>query len=166
MTHNQSCLSHVFVICVKCSFVCSLWNRCCPEGSIFSSKSSQKWDWPFQRALTQPHSSTKPGFWTFMLKIVWIVLFIFGLEHTVLIYSNNDLKYIFIWTQHTTFPLCDDPSKMLPSPDMLKTPLNKVNIRLLFWTKKNLSDICTCSSVLQPFLFFIRMGLVFPGGLR
>ncbi len=141
--------SQDFVMCAECSFALSCWNmhgrpwkRCLLEGSILCSKismyfsalmvPSQKCKLPLPRALTQPHTMTDPGFWL-LLVTVWMILFFFGPEHTASIPLKKYLKYWFIWPQYT-FPLCDGPSQMPPSPEKSTALLDTVNIGLPFGT--------------------------------
>ncbi len=119
------------------------WKRCLLEGSILCSKismyfsalmvPSQKCKLPLPRALTQPHTMTDPGFWTCCWVTVWMILFFFGPEHTASIPPKKYLKYWFIWPQYT-FPLCDGPSQMPPSPEKSTALLDIVNIGLPFGT--------------------------------
>ncbi len=142
--------SQDFVMCAECGFALSCWNmhgrpwkRCLLEGSILCSKismyfsalmvPSQKCKLPLPRALTQPHTMTDPGFWTCLLVTVWMILFFFGPEHTASIPPKKYLKYWFIWPQYT-FPLCDGPSQMPPSPEKSTALLDTVNIGLPFGT--------------------------------
>ncbi len=142
--------SQDFVMCAECGFALSCWNmhgrpwkRCLLEGSILCSKismyfsalmvPSQKCKLPLPRALTQPHTMTDPGFWTCCWVTVWMILFFFGPEHTASIPPKKYLKYWFIWPQHT-FPLCDGPSQMPPSPEKSTALLDTVNIGLPFGT--------------------------------
>ncbi len=140
--------SQDFVMCAECGFALSCWNmhgrpwkRCLLEGSILCSKismyfsalmvPSQKCKLPLPRALTQPHTMT----WLLdlLLVTVWMILFFFGPEHTASIPPKKYLKYWFIWPQYT-FPLCDGPSQMPPSPEKSMTLLDTVNIGLPFGT--------------------------------
>ncbi len=136
--------SQDFVMCAECGFALSCWNmhgrpwkRCLLEGSILCSKismyfsalmvPSQKCKLPLPRALTQP--------WLLdlLLVTVWMILFFFGPEHTASIPPKKYLKYWFIWPQYT-FPLCDGPSQMPPSPEKSTALLDTVNIGLPFGT--------------------------------
>ncbi len=138
------------VMCAECGFALSCWNmhgrpwkRCLLEGSILCSKismyfsalmvPSQKCKLPLPRALTQPHTMTGPGFWACCWVPVWMILFFFGPEHTASIPPQKYLKYWFIWPQYT-FPLCDGPSQMPPSPEKSTALLDTVNIGLPFGT--------------------------------
>ncbi len=142
--------SQDFVMCAECGFALSCWNmhgrpwkRCLLEGSILCSKismyfsalmvPSQKCKLPLPRALTQPHTMTGPWLLDLLLVTVWMILFFFGPEHTASIPPKKYLKYWFIWPQYT-FPLCDGPSQMPPSPEKSTALLDTVNIGLPFGT--------------------------------
>ncbi len=142
--------SQDFVMCAECGFALSCWNmhgrpwkRCLLEGSILCSKismyfsalmvPSHKCKLPLPRALTQPHTSDRPWLLDLLLVTVWMILFFFGPEHTASIPPKEYLKYWFIWPQYT-FPLCDGPSQMPPSPEKSTALLDTVNIGLPFGT--------------------------------
>ncbi len=104
--------SQDFVMCAECGFALSCWNmhgrpwkRCLLEGSILCSK----------------------------ISMYSMILFFFGPEHTASIPPKKYLKYWFIWPQYT-FPLCDGPSQMPPSPEKSTALLDTVNIGLPFGT--------------------------------
>ncbi len=75
----------------------------------------------------------RPWLLDLLLVTVWMILFFFGPEHTASIPSKKYLKYWFIWPQYT-FPLCDGPSQMPPSPEKSTALLDTVNIGLHFGT--------------------------------
>ncbi len=142
--------SQDFVMCAECGFALSCWNmhgrpwkRCLLEGSILCSKismyfsalmvPSQKCKLPLPRALTQPPYHDRPWLLDLLLVTVWMILFFFGPEHTASIPPKKYLKYWFIWPQYT-FPLCDGPSQMPPSPEKSTPLLDTVNIGLPFGT--------------------------------
>ncbi len=141
--------SQDFVMCAECGFALSCWNmhgrpwkRCLLEGSILCSKismyfsalmvPSQKCKLPLPRALTTPYHD-RPWLLDLLLVTVWMILFFFGPEHTASIPPKKYLKYWFIWPQYT-FPLCDGPSQMPPSPEKSTALLDTVNIGLPFGT--------------------------------
>ncbi len=144
--------SQDFVMCAECGFALSCWNmhgrpwkRCLLEGSILCSKismyfsalmvPSQKCKLPLPRALTQQFAKghDRPWLLDLLLVTVWMILFFFGPEHTASIPPKKYLKYWFIWPQYT-FPLCDGPSQMPPSPEKSTVLLDTVNIGLPFGT--------------------------------
>ncbi len=141
--------SQDFVMCAECGFALSWWNmhghpwkRCLLEGSILCSKISM-----YFSALMVHHRSASylcQGHWhnpyhdrawllDLLLVTVWMILFFFGPEHTASIPPKKYLKYWFIWPQYT-FPLCDGPSQMPPSPEKSTALLDTVNIGLPFGT--------------------------------
>ncbi len=67
----------------------------------------------------------RPWLLDLLLVTVWMILFFFGLEHTASIPPKKYLKYWFIWPQYT-FPLCDGPSQMPPSPEKSTALLDTV----------------------------------------
>ncbi len=75
----------------------------------------------------------RPWLLDLLLVTVWMILFFFGPEHTASIPPKKYLKYWFIWPQYT-FPLCDGPSQMPPSPEKSTALLDTVNIWLPFGT--------------------------------
>ncbi len=75
----------------------------------------------------------RPWLLDLLLVTVWMILFFFGPEHTASIPPKKYLKYWFIWPQYT-FPLCDGPSQMPPSPEKSTALLDTVNIGLPFGT--------------------------------
>ncbi len=75
----------------------------------------------------------RPWLLDLLLVTVWMILFFFGPEHTASIPPKKYLKYWFIWPQNT-FPLCDGPSQMPPSPEKSTALLDTVNIGLPFGT--------------------------------
>ncbi len=75
----------------------------------------------------------RPWLLDLLLVTVWMILFFFGPEHTASIPPKKYLKYWFIWPQYT-FPLCDGPSQMPPSPEKSTVLLDTVNIGLPFGT--------------------------------
>ncbi len=104
--------SQDFVMCAECGFALSCWNmhgrpwkRCLLEGSILCSK----------------------------ISMYFSVLMVPSHQHTVSIPPKKYLKYWFIWPQYT-FPLCDGPSQMPPSPEKSTALLDTVNIGLPFGT--------------------------------
>ncbi len=137
--------SQDFVMCAECGFALSCWNmhgrpwkRCLLEGSILCSKISM-----YFSALMVPSKKCKgtdttpyhdrPWLLDLLLVTVWMILFFFGPEHTASIPPKKYLKYWFIWPQYT-FPLCDGPSQMPPSPEKSTALLDTVNIGLPFGT--------------------------------
>ncbi len=142
--------SQDFVMCAECGFALSCWNmhgrpwkRCLLEGSILCSKismyfsalvvPSQKCKLPLPRALNTTPYHDRPWLLDLLLVTVWMILFFFGPEHTASIPPKKYLKYWFIWPQYT-FPLCDGPSQMPPSPEKSTALLDTVNIGLPFGT--------------------------------
>ncbi len=75
----------------------------------------------------------RPWLLDLLLVTVWMILFFFGPEHTASIPPQKYLKYWFIWPQYT-FPLCDGPSQIPPSPEKSTALLDTVNIGLPFGT--------------------------------
>ncbi len=137
------------VMCAECGFTLSCWNmhgrpwkRCLLEGSILCSKismyfsalmvPSQKCKLPLPRALTQPHTMTDPGFGLVAGNSLDDPFLLWSGAHGVHS-SQKYLKYWFIWPQYT-FPLCDGPSQMPPSPEKSTALLDTVNIGLPFGT--------------------------------
>ncbi len=85
----------------------------------------------------------RPWLLDLLLVTVWMILFFFGPEHTASIPPKKYLKYWFIWPQYT-FPLCDGPSQMPPSPEKSTALLDTVNIG----HSTVLTGICGCNYVL------------------
>ncbi len=88
----------------------------------------------------------RPWLWT----CCWYSLddpFLLCPEHTASIPPKKYLKYWLIWPQYT-FPLCDGPSQMPPSPEKSTALLDTVNIGLPFGTVQFLTGICGCNYVL------------------
>ncbi len=142
--------SQDFVMCAECGFALSCWNmhgrpwkRCLLEGSILCSKISMYFS-AINGAITEVQVTfakgtdttpyhDRPWLLDLLLVTVWMILFFFGPEHTASIPPKKYLKYWFIWPQYT-FPLCDDPSQMPPSPEKSTALLDTVNIGLPFGT--------------------------------
>ncbi len=93
---------------------------------------SQKCKLPLPGHWTTPYHD-RPWLLDLLLVTVWMILFFFGPEHTASIPPKKYLKYWFIWPQYT-FPLCDGPSQMPPSPEKSTALLDTVNIGLPFGT--------------------------------
>ncbi len=141
--------SQDFVMCAECGFALSCWNmhgrpwkRCLLEGSILCSKISVLFS--INGAITEVQVTfakgtdttpyhDRPWLLDLLLVTVWMILFFFGPEHTASIPPKKYLKYWFIWPQYT-FPLCDGPSQMPPSPEKSTALLDTVNIGLPFGT--------------------------------
>ncbi len=142
--------SQDFVMCAECGFALSCWNmhgrpwkRCLLEGSILCSKISMYFS-ALMGAITEVQVTfakgtdttpyhDRPWLLDLLLVTVWMILFFFGPEHTASIPPKTYLKYWFIWPQYT-FPLCDGPSQMPPSPEKSTALLDTVNIGLPFGT--------------------------------
>ncbi len=139
--------SQDFVMCAECGFALTCWNmhgrpwkRCLLEGSILCSKISVLFS--INGAITEVQVTfakgtdttpyhDRPWLLDLLLVTVWMILFFFGPEHTASIPPKKYLKYWFIWPQYT-FPLCDGPSQMPPSPEKSTALLDTVNIGLPF----------------------------------
>ncbi len=141
--------SQDFVMCAECGFALSCWNmhgrpwkRCLLEGSILCSKISMYFSAlgaitevqvTFDKGTDTTPYHDRPWLLDLLLVTVWMILFFFGPEHTASIPPKKYLKYWFIWPQYT-FPLCDGPSQMPPSPEKSTALLDTVNIGLPFGT--------------------------------
>ncbi len=143
--------SQDFVMCAECGFALSCWNmhgrpwkRCLLEGSILCSKICKNVLFSINGAITEVQVTfakgtdttpyhDRPWLLDLLLVTVWMILFFFGPEHTASIPPQKYLKYWFIWPQYT-FPLCDGPSQMPPSPEKSTALLDTVNIGLPFGT--------------------------------
>ncbi len=137
--------SQDFVMCAECGFALSCWNmhgrpwkRCLLEGSILCSKISMSFSAlmvpvTFAKGTDTTPYHDRPWLLDLLLVTVWMILFFFGPEHTASIPPKKYLKYWFIWPQYT-FPLCDGPSQMPPSPEKSTALLDTVNIGLPFGT--------------------------------
>jgi len=114
------------------------WKTCVLEGSTCCCKisvnfsalmlPSQKWKWALLRALMHPHTITEPGCRDWLLTTVWMLLLLFGPEHTASISSNKDLEYWSVWPQYT-FRLCDGPSRYLLKAFKLGLKAFKLGLR-------------------------------------
>ncbi len=101
------------------------WKRCLLEAQHMCSQNlyvlfsimvpSQKCTVTFAKGTDTTPYHDRPWLLDLLLVTVWMILFFFGPEHTASIPPKNYLKYWFIWPQYT-FPLCDGPSQMPPSP--------------------------------------------------
>ncbi len=140
--------SQDFVMCAECGFALSCWNMhgrpwkiCLLEGSILCSKISMYFSAlmvpevqvTFAKGTDTTPYHDRPWLLDLFLVTVWMILFFFGPEHTASIPPKKYLKYWFIWPQYT-FPLCDGPSQMPPSPEKSTVLLDTVNIGLPFGT--------------------------------
>ncbi len=141
--------SQDFVMCAECGFALSCWNmhgrpwkRCLLEGSILCSKiyvlfsingAITEVQVTFAKGTDTTPYHDRPWLLDLLLVTVWMILFFFGPEHTASIPPKKYLKYWFIWPQYT-FPLCDGPSQMPPSPEKSTALLDTVNIGLPFGT--------------------------------
>ncbi len=153
--------SQDFVMCAECGFALSCWNmhgcpwkRCLLEGSILCSLNVlfsingaiTEVQVTFAKGTDTTPYHDRPWLLDLLLVTVWMILFFFGPEHTASIPPKKYLKYWFIWPQYT-FPLCDGPSQMPPSPEKSTALLDTVNIAS-FWHSTVLTGICGCNYVL------------------
>ncbi len=145
--------SQDFVMCAECSFALSCWNmhgrpwkRCLhlhakrqhivPQNLyvLFSINGAiTEVQVTFAKGTDTTPYHDRPWLLDLLLVTVWMILFFFGPEHTASIPPKKYLKYWFIWPQYT-FPLCDGPSQMPPSPEKSTALLDTVNIGLPFGT--------------------------------
>ncbi len=104
----------------------------------------------------------RPWLLDLLLVTVWMILFFFGPEHTASIPPKKYLKYWFIWPQYT-FPLCDGPSQMPPSPEkstaLLDTVKGIVHFEIKIWYlsayPKGIQDVGVFFSLVDPILMFL-----------
>ncbi len=143
--------SQDFVMCAECGFALSCWNMY--AWTSLEKMSSWRQHIVLQNlyvlfsingAITEVQVTfakgtdttpyhDRPWLLDLLLVTVWMILFFFGPEHTASIPPKKYLKYWFIWPQYT-FPLCDGPSQMPPSPEKSTALLDTVNIGLPFGT--------------------------------
>ncbi len=151
--------SQDFVMCAECGFALSCWNM---HGRPWKMSSWRQHIvlqnlyvlFSINGAITEVQVTfakgtdttpyhDRPWLLDLLLVTVWMILFFFGPEHTASIPPKKYLKYWFIWPQYT-FPLCDGPSQMPPSPEKSTALLDTVNIGLPFGTVQFLTGICGC----------------------